>query len=109
MTLPVRVFAAAAVALAAVSAACAGTARSQPPARSVTCSNPVSGTSWQIAIDLANTTVDAVPAQISDSEIAWRDPTGRNYTLDRRSGELTMIAPSSTGGWVQRLHCRLPP
>jgi len=65
----------------------------------VTCTNPFSGASWQIAIDYDRRTVDTNPARISDAEISWRDAKdGWNYTLDRKSGKLTVILASATGG-----------
>ena len=54
----------------------------------IICTNPVSGTSWQITIDYRNATVDANPAAITAAAISWFDPKdGGNYTLDRKSGE----------------------
>jgi hypothetical protein len=74
----------------------------------VTCTNPVSGASWQIVIDYGRATVDANPAQISRAEISWFDPKdGGNYTLDRRSGNLTASVASSTGGYFRRGRCSL--
>jgi hypothetical protein len=65
----------------------------------VTCTNPFSGASWQIAIDYDRRTVDSNPARISDTEISWRDAKdGWNYTLNRKSGKLTVILASATGG-----------
>jgi hypothetical protein len=74
----------------------------------ITCTNPKSGTSWQIAIDFVRATVDSNRAEITDAKIAWFDPTdGGNYTLDRRSGDLTAIVASSTGGYFRRGRCTL--
>jgi len=74
----------------------------------VTCTNPVSGTSWQIAIDFDQATVDSNRAKITDAKIAWFDPTDRsNYTLDRKSGDLTAIVASSTGGYFRHGRCDL--
>lgn len=93
-------------------AACAaliGCVAAAPPA-TVTCTNPASGTTWQISIDYARSTVDSYPAAISDSEIAWHDAKdGANYTLDRRTGELTAIVASSTGGYFLHHRCQLKP
>lgn len=76
----------------------------------VTCTNPASGASWQISIDYAKATVDANPASISDDAISWRDAKDRwNYTLDRKSGKLTVVVASSTGGYFLHDTCRLPP
>jgi hypothetical protein len=75
---------------------------------SVTCTNPHSGVTWQIRIDYDHGTVDANPARISDSEISWRDRAdGANYTLDRKSGNLTVIIASSTGGFFLHDRCKL--
>jgi hypothetical protein len=73
-----------------------------------TCSNPASGASWQIRIDYDKATVDSHPASISDAQISWRDPAdGGHYTLDRKSGELTVVVASSTGGYFLHDHCNL--
>jgi hypothetical protein len=84
-------------------------AQAQPGANAsaMTCTNPASGASWEIKIDYDNRTVDANPARISDAQISWHDATdGGNYTLDRASGELTVVVPSSTGGYFLHDHCR---
>jgi hypothetical protein len=74
----------------------------------ITCTNPASGTSWQIVIDYRRATVDTNPAQISPDEISWFDPKDRgNYTLDRKSGDLTASVASSTGGYFRRGRCSL--
>lgn len=75
---------------------------------SVTCVNPASGAHWQIRIDYDRRTVDSNSASISAGEISWRDASdGDHYTLDRKSGELTMVAASSTGGYFLHHHCTL--
>ena len=75
----------------------------------ITCTNPHSRATWQIRIDYKRGTVDANPARITDAEIAWRDAKdGGNYTLDRASGKLTVILPSSTGGFFLHDQCALP-
>jgi hypothetical protein len=86
----------------------AGFAVAQQSATVVTCINPVSGASWQITIDYGNSTVDSHPAEITPSAISWFDPKdGGNYTLDLRSGDLTAIVASSTGGYFRRARCNL--
>ncbi len=80
----------------------------QESATAITCTNPVSGTSWQIMIDYNKATVDTNPAQIKRAEISWFDPKdGSNYTLDRKSGDLTASVASSTGGYFRRSRCTL--
>ena len=75
----------------------------------VTCTNPASGAQWQIKIDYARGTVNAHAADISATEISWRDETnGSHYILDRKSGNLTMVAASSTGGYFLHHHCKIP-
>jgi hypothetical protein len=74
----------------------------------IACTNPASGTSWQIVIDYGNATVDSNPAKITRSEISWFDPKdGGNYTFDRKSGDLTATVASSTGGYFRRSRCGL--
>ena len=89
------------LALAAAAVGGGGVGRAATPAESAfTCTNPASGTTWQIKVDYAHNTVDANAASISDSKISWHDAKdGGNYTLDRKSGSLTFVAPSSTGGY----------
>jgi len=82
----------------------------QTPAgnRVITCSNPASGASWQISIDFERRTVDSYAATISDSTIAWNDPRDLgHYTLDRKSGNLTVVIASSTGGYFIHDQCKL--
>jgi|ERR1700690_838949 len=74
----------------------------------ITCTNLVSGTSWQITINFDRNTVDANPARISATRISWHAAAdGGNYTLDRKSGELTVVVASSTGGYFLHDRCRL--
>jgi hypothetical protein len=74
----------------------------------ITCTNPVSGATWQIRIDYDRSTVDSNPARISDTKISWHDAAdGGNYTLDRKSGNLTVIVASSTGGFFLYDRCKL--
>jgi hypothetical protein len=72
----------------------------------ITCTNPVSGASWEIMIDFGKATVDSNRARITGAEISWFDPTdGGNYTLDRKSGDLTASVASSTGGYFRHGRC----
>jgi hypothetical protein len=74
----------------------------------ITCTNPVSGATWQIRIDYDRSTVDSNPARISGTEIKWRDAKdGWNYTLDLKSGNLTVIIASATGGNFLYDRCKL--
>jgi len=74
----------------------------------ITCTNPASGTQWQIRIDYARSTVDSNPARIADGNISWHDASdGGNYTLDRKSGNLTVVVASSTGGYFLYDRCKL--
>ena len=74
----------------------------------ITCTNPVSGTSWEITIDFNKGTVDSNRANITAAKISWFDPTdGGNYTLDRKSGDLTASVASSTGGYFRHGRCSL--
>ena len=84
-----------------------GTAQTQNAGTVMTCTNPVSGASWQIRVDYNRSTVDSHPARISDATIAWHDPKDNgNYTLDRKTGRLTVIVASSTGGAFFYDRCR---
>ena len=73
----------------------------------IVCVNNSSGASWNIAIDYDKHTVDANAAKFSDSEISWKDAANNNYTLDRKSGDLTQASPSSTGGYFLHDRCKL--
>ena len=85
-------------------------ARGATPAgqSSITCTNPYSGTSWEILVDFDHATVDANPASIRDDDIRWHDAKdGGNYTLDRKTGNLTVVVASSTGGYFLYDRCKL--
>ncbi len=74
---------------------------------SMTCTNPASGHKWQLKIDYDHATADAYPAHIGDAQISWKDASdGGNYTLDRKSGELTAVFASSTGGYFLHHRCK---
>jgi hypothetical protein len=107
---PTRHVAAALAALATCGAAAQADGQPAPGAAAINCTNPASGTTWQISVDYQRATVDANPARVSDAEISWRDAKdGGNYTLDRHTGALTVVVASSTGGYFLHDRCRLPP
>ena len=75
----------------------------------VTCTNPFSGTKWQIVINYDRNTVDSFPAKITQAAISWHDDRDMgNYTLERKTGNLTVVVASSTGGYFLNDHCDLP-
>ncbi len=101
-----RAFILAAIGSVALSAASA--VQAQHGERAITCTNPASGATWQIRIDYEKSTVDSNPARIGAGEITWRDlKDGWNYTLDRKTGDLTVIIASSTGGNFLHDRCKL--
>lgn len=72
----------------------------------LTCTNPSSGTTWDVAVDFDRHTADSFPANISESSIAWEDTVhGGNYEYDRASGVLTFSNASSTGGYFLYHRC----
>ena len=74
---------------------------------SITCTNQASGATWQVKVDYDHATADAYPAHIGDAQISWKDASdGGNYTLDRKSGELTAVFASSTGGYFLHHRCK---
>jgi hypothetical protein len=79
-----------------------------PSADSVfNCTNLASGTGWQIKINFQASTVDLNPARISSTTISWHDRSdGGNYSLDRGTGNLTVVIASSTGGYFIHDRCR---
>jgi hypothetical protein len=81
--------------------------RAQPPQTAITCTNPYSGATWQINVDYDRGTVDSAPAQISDATISWQAENGWKYSLDRKSGKLTVTLASSTGGNFLYDQCKL--
>lgn len=96
-------------ALAAMAVVLPRSALAAPSGQSaITCTNPASGIQWQIKVDYDRSTVDSNPARISDGNISWHDASdGGNYTLDRKSGNLTVIVASSTGGYFLHDRCKL--
>lgn len=85
-----------------------GTALAEQGERALTCINPASGATWQIRIDYDRNTVDSNRASIGAGEISWHDANDNgNYTLDRKTGNLTSIVASSTGGAFFYARCNL--
>ena len=108
MTKRTRPLAVIAAALVIGIAAPAVNAETQRGERAITCMNKSSGTTWQIKVDYDHNTVDTNPASISDAKIAWRDANdGWRYTLDLKSGDLTVILASSMGGNTYFHRCLL--
>ena len=108
MTKRTRPLAVIAAALVIGIAAPAVSAETQRGERAITCMNKSSGTTWQIKVDYDHDTVDTNPASISDSKIAWRDANdGWRYTLDLKSGDLTVVFASSMGGNMYFHRCQL--
>jgi hypothetical protein len=71
------------------------------------CTNLASGVGWQIKINFQASTVDSNPARISSTTISWRDGAdGGKYSLDRSTGDLTVVIASSTGGYFIHDRCR---
>ena len=79
----------------------------QHGAKAVACTNNSSGASWQINIDYDNSTVDTVPATIGADQISWHTADGQFFKLDRKSGDLTVVLASSTGGFFIYDRCKL--
>ena len=76
--------------------------------REITCQNKSSGTRWQIKVDYDHKTVDSNPAAIGDTQITWRDANdGWRYTLDMKTGDLTVVFASSMGGNTYFHRCLL--
>src|SRR5579864_5341411 len=99
MTKQTRPLAGLAAALLIGAAAPAISAEAQHGERSITCINKSSGTTWQIKVDYDHITVDANPVRITDAKIAWRDAdVVWPYTLDLKSGDLTVVVACSMGG-----------
>lgn len=101
-----RVLAAGIAGLLAGSAVPASAGGAPQSRAAITCTNPVSGASWRVVIDYRRATVDSYPAEITRGAISWFDPKdGGNYTLDRKSGDLTASVASSTGGYFRHGRC----
>lgn len=93
-------------AAAAVSSATCGSDSAHAEAVTFRCTNPKSGTAWEVKLDYDRGTADSFPAEITESQIAWHDTLhGGYYYLDRASGALTFLNASSTGGYATHHTC----
>lgn len=70
------------------------------------CTNPTSGASWPLEIDLDRGRVGSFSATITDKWISWRDPKEGFFDLDRATGQLDFRNASSTGGYFLHYKCR---
>ena len=70
------------------------------------CTNPASGTSWPIVVDLDHGRVDSLAATITDKRITWHDPKQGYFDFDRATGQLQFRNASSTGGYFLHYTCR---
>jgi hypothetical protein len=70
------------------------------------CTNPASGASWSIAIDLDRGRVGPLTATVTDRWISWRDPNRGFFELERATGRLRLRNASSTGGYFLYYACR---
>jgi hypothetical protein len=70
------------------------------------CTNPASGTSWPIVVDLDHSRVDSLAATITDRRITWHDPNQGYFDFDRATGQLQFRNASSTGGYFLHYTCR---
>jgi hypothetical protein len=70
------------------------------------CTNPASGASWPLDVDLDGGRVGSFSATITDKRISWRDPKEGFFDLDRATGQLELRNASSTGGYFLHYKCR---
>ena len=70
------------------------------------CTNPASGASWPIVVDLDHGRVDSRAATITLGWISWHDPERGFFDLERATGRLQLRNASSTGGYFLHYNCR---
>lgn len=70
------------------------------------CTNPASGASWPVVVDLDHARVDSQAATITDKWITWRDPKQGFFDFERDTGKLQFRNASSTGGYFLYYTCR---
>ncbi len=69
---------------------------------------PLAGLAAALVIGIAAPAVSAEALHVSDAKIAWRDANdGWRYTLDLKSGDLTVVLASSVGGNMYFHRCLL--
>ena len=73
----------------------------------LTCTNPSSGTTWDLKVDFDRRMVNSFPASIDDRTITWEDAQrGDIYEFDRASGDMNMRGTSAMGGYFLSYRCR---
>lgn len=70
------------------------------------CTNPASGASWPVVVDLDHGRVDSFAATMTDKSISWRDPKQGFFDLERATGKLEFRNASSTGGYFLYYTCK---
>ncbi|HEU0154564.1 MAG TPA: hypothetical protein VFQ82_00725 [Stellaceae bacterium] len=70
------------------------------------CTNPASGTSWPVVIDLDRSRVDSFLATVTARSISWHDPKTGFFDLERATGQLELRNASSTGGYFLHYTCQ---
>ncbi len=70
------------------------------------CTNPASGASWPVVVDLDRGRVDSLSATITDKWITWHDPKQGFFDFERDTGKLQFRNASSTGGYFLYYTCR---
>ena len=98
-------------ALATFGATAPGDGQAQPAASVLTCTNPASGATWQISIDLSPRHVEFQSARFSADEISWQTPRMAAITGWISFRRTDRIVASSTGGYFLHDHagCRSDP
>lgn len=97
----------AAIAAGALLLAATGVGRAaEPGILRLRCTNPASGASWPVVVDLARGRVGSFSATITDKSIAWRDPNHGFFDFERATGKLQLRNASSTGGYFLYYTCQ---
>jgi hypothetical protein len=97
----------AALAAAALLLASAGAGRAaETHTLRLRCTNPASGASWPLVVDLDKSRVGPLAATVSGSSVSWHDPRRGFFDLDRATGKLQLRNASATGGYFLYYVCR---